>query len=75
MIAAAAEPGDMLVTAMPDGTFQIARVPTNGRADHVLGYQRTQVAALRVAWSATSGAQRVFLRATDTGGYQLAEST
>ena len=65
----------MLVTAMPDGTFQIARVPTNGRADHVLGYQRTQVAALRVAWSATSGAQRVFLRGIDTDTYALADAT
>lgn len=65
----------MVVTAMPDGTFQISRVPTNGRSDHVLGYQRTQMAALRVAWSATSGSQRVFLNATvGSDDYQLAES-
>jgi hypothetical protein len=65
----------MLVTAMADGTFQIARVPTNGRADHVLGYQRTQAGALRVAWSATSGSQRVFLSTViGSNDYQLAES-
>lgn len=53
----------MLVTAMPDGTYQISRVPTNGRADHVLGFQRTQPAAVKAAWRSTSGTQRVFLRA------------
>ena len=69
-----AVPGDMLVTAMPDGTFQLSRVPTNGRADHVLGYQRTQIAALRTAWAATSGTQRVFLRQDVGVGDYLVQS-
>lgn len=71
MSAIAANAGDMLVTAMPDGTFQISRVPTNGRADHVLGYQRSQPAAIRAAWRATSGTQRVFLRAEIGAGQYL----
>ena len=66
----------MLVTAMPDGTFQISRVPSNGRADHVLGYQRTQIAALKTAWGATSGTQRVFLRAdVGSGDYLPADES
>lgn len=67
-------PGDILVAAMPDGTYQISRVPTNGRSEWVLGFQRSEPAALRAAWGATSAAQRVFLRPEiGSGEYRLAE--
>ena len=54
--------GDLIVAAAEDGTFQVLRVGGNGRAEHVLGYQRTEAAALDVAWRAAAGGQRVFVR-------------
>ncbi len=61
--------GDLLIAKMPDGTFQVSRVSANGRSSHVMGYQSTEPAAVRMATGATSGPQRVFLR----GEGELAE--
>jgi len=68
-------PGDILVAAVPGGNYQVSRVAANGRSELVLGYQRTQPAALIMAARATAGAQRVFLR-PDVGSdeYRIVES-
>jgi hypothetical protein len=55
--------GDVLVSAIGDGTYQVSRVSANGSSIYVLGFQNTQPAALLMAARATSGRQRVFLRA------------
>jgi len=55
-------PGDVLVAQVEDGTYQVSRVTANGHSLHVMGFQRTQPAALLMAARATSGYQRVFLR-------------
>jgi hypothetical protein len=55
--------GDILVARSEDGSFQVSRVSANGRSTHVMGCQQTEPAALLMASRATSGNQRVFLRA------------
>jgi hypothetical protein len=66
------EAGDVLIARMPDGSFQVSRVSANGRSSHVMGCQTNEVAAMRVATGATSGRQRVFLKADgETGDYRL----
>jgi hypothetical protein len=55
--------GDILVARSDDGSFQVSRVSANGRSAHVMGCQQTEPAALLMASRATSGNQRVFLRA------------
>ncbi|HXT71388.1 MAG TPA: hypothetical protein VN700_16640 [Vicinamibacterales bacterium] len=64
--------GDVLIAKMPDGSFQISRVSANGRSSHVMGCQSTAPAAMRMATSATSGPQRVFLKGEgESGEYSL----
>jgi hypothetical protein len=64
-------PGDLLVALVPGGHYQIARMSANGHSEYVLGYQRDRQAALRTADRATSGDQRVFVRADGaTGEYR-----
>ena len=60
--------GDVLIAKMPDGTFQVSRVSANGRSSHVIGYQSTQPAAMRMATGATSGPQRVLLKGEGESG-------
>ena len=55
--------GDVLVAAIADGFYQVARVSANGRSTHVMGVQKTQPAAIAMARRSTSGNQRVFIRA------------
>jgi hypothetical protein len=55
-------PGDILVAAADDGTHQVSRVSANGHSAYVLGFQKTQPAALLMAARATSGYQRVFVQ-------------
>jgi hypothetical protein len=68
-------PGDILVAAAEGGSYQVSRVSANGRSTYVLGFQKTQPAALIMAARATSGDQRVFL-STELGPaqYQLVDS-
>lgn len=66
--------GDILVSAA-DGGYQVSRVSANGRSSYVLGFQKTQPAALHMAARATSGYQRVFLRhEASLSDYRLVES-
>lgn len=67
--------GDILVSAV-DGGYQVSRVSGNGRSTHVMGFQKTQPAALHMAARATSGYQRVFLRPeSGVTEYRLVESS
>jgi hypothetical protein len=64
--------GDVLIAKVADGSFQISRVSANGRSTHVMGCQTTEPAAVRMASRATSGLQRVFLKAEgESGEYRL----
>jgi hypothetical protein len=66
--------GDILVSPA-DGAYQVSRVSADGRSSHVLGFQKTQPAALHMAARATSGYQRVFLRhEPGVSEYRLVES-
>lgn len=66
--------GDILV-APADGGYQVSRVSANGRSSHVMGFQKTQPAALLMAARATSGYQRVYLRSEPgLSEYRLVDS-
>jgi hypothetical protein len=53
--------GDMVVAPAPNGGYQVARVPANGRSEHVLAHHRERQAAIAQACRATSGGQRVYV--------------
>jgi hypothetical protein len=55
--------GDILVALTAAGDYEVSRVSGNGRSTHVMGVRTSQPAALAMADRATSGYQRVFLRA------------
>jgi len=66
--------GDILVEAVEDGSYRVSRVSANGTSSHVMGFQKTQPAALGMAHRATSGYQRVFLRPEPGAEFRLVES-
>ena len=53
--------GDIVVAPAPDGGYQVARVPANGKSEHILACQTNREAALARACRATSGGQRVYV--------------
>jgi hypothetical protein len=55
------ESGDLIVAPAPEGGYQVARVPANGKSEHVIGCQRDRQSALARACRATSGLQRVYV--------------
>ena len=63
--------GDILVTPVADGAYEVLRVSANGRSTHVMGVRTTRPAALMMAGRATSGYQRVFLRDPSETEYHL----
>ena len=63
-----------MVAAIEGGSYQISRINGNGHTEQVLGFQSSEGSAISRASRATSGGQRVFLRATiGSSSYRLVE--